>query len=47
MWLVVGVALWSAIEYYKRFSYVMSPKVADITTARERAATVERRTGTR
>ncbi len=47
MWLVVGVALWSAGDYYRRFSYVMSPKVADITTARERPPTVERRTGTR
>jgi CDP-diacylglycerol--glycerol-3-phosphate 3-phosphatidyltransferase len=47
MWIVLGIALWSAADYYRRFSFVMSPKVTDISAARERAQTPERRTGTR
>ena len=30
LWMVLGLALWSAAEYYRRFNWMMSnPKLAD------------------
>ena len=39
LWIVLAMALWSAIDYYVRFNRAMSqiPRVADFNEARERA----------
>jgi CDP-diacylglycerol--glycerol-3-phosphate 3-phosphatidyltransferase len=36
LWVVVGAALVSAADYFRRFNLILSPKVADISIARER-----------
>ena len=36
LWVVVVVALASAVDYFRRFNLILSPKVADFTVARER-----------
>lgn len=38
LWLVLIVALVSAFDYYRRFKYVLSPKVTDFQTAKRQAA---------
>jgi CDP-diacylglycerol--glycerol-3-phosphate 3-phosphatidyltransferase len=43
LWLVVGLSLWSAFDYYRRFTQLMNPKVADFAAAQARAA--DRRVG--
>jgi CDP-diacylglycerol---glycerol-3-phosphate 3-phosphatidyltransferase len=35
LWVVVGAALMSAADYFRRFNVVLSPRIADITVARE------------
>ena len=35
LWVVVAAALVSAADYFRRFNVVMSPRIADITVARE------------
>jgi len=35
LWVVVGAALVSAADYFRRFNVVLSPRVADITAVRE------------
>ena len=35
LWVVVGAALVSAADYFRRFNLVLSPRVADISIARE------------
>ena len=35
LWVVVVAALVSAADYFRRFNVVLSPRVADITVARE------------
>jgi len=35
LWIVMAAALVSAADYFRRFNAVLSPKVADITVARE------------
>ena len=36
LWVVLTTALWSAIDYYRRFSYVVSyPNVTDFESARQ------------
>ncbi len=42
LWVAVIAALASAIDYYRRFNYVLNPKVADISTARRRGEGSER-----
>ncbi len=37
LWVVVVIALASAADYYRRFKYVLQPKVTDIATARRRS----------
>ena len=38
LWVVLITALWSAVDYYRRFSYVVShPNVTDFESARLRA----------
>jgi hypothetical protein len=37
MWVMMTLALVSAVDYYRSFTRVMSPKVADFASARERA----------
>ena len=37
LWLVVGTALASGLDYYRRYNYVLNPRVADVETARRRA----------
>ncbi len=37
LWIVVGSALASAIDYYRRYNYVLNPRVADFEIARRRA----------
>jgi len=36
LWVVVAAALVSAADYFRRFKLILSPKVADISIARER-----------
>jgi CDP-diacylglycerol--glycerol-3-phosphate 3-phosphatidyltransferase len=36
LWVVVAAALVSAADYFRRFNLILSPKVADISIARER-----------
>jgi CDP-diacylglycerol---glycerol-3-phosphate 3-phosphatidyltransferase len=36
LWVVVAAALVSAADYFRRFNLILSPKVADISVARER-----------
>ena len=36
LWVVVVAALVSAADYFRRFSLILSPKVADFAAARER-----------
>jgi CDP-diacylglycerol--glycerol-3-phosphate 3-phosphatidyltransferase len=43
LWLVVAFSLWSAFDYYRRFTQLTSPQVADFASAQARAA--ERRAG--
>ena len=43
LWLVVALSLWSAFDYYRRFTRLMNPKVADFAAAQARAA--DRRLG--
>ena len=43
LWVVVGAALVSAADYFRRFNVVLSPRVADITVAREQRS--DRRVG--
>lgn len=43
LWVVVAFSLWSAWDYYRRFSRLTSPKVADFASAQVRV--VERRAG--
>ena len=43
LWIVVALALWSALDYYRRFTRLMNPKVADFAAAQARAA--DRRVG--
>jgi CDP-diacylglycerol---glycerol-3-phosphate 3-phosphatidyltransferase len=38
LWVVLGTALASGIDYYRRFKHVLSPKVADFASARDRSA---------
>jgi len=45
LWLVVGFSLWSAFDYYRRFTRLTSPGVVDFASAQARAA--ERRAGER
>lgn len=37
LWVMITLALVSAVDYYRSFTRVMSPKVADFAAARERA----------
>ena len=37
LWLVVGTALASGLDHYRRYNYVLNPRVADVETARRRA----------
>ena len=38
LWVVLTTALWSAVDYYRRFSHVVShPNVTDFESARQRA----------
>lgn len=37
LWVVLVVALVSAADYYRRYSYLLSPNVADFAAAKERA----------
>ena len=38
LWVVLTTALWSAVDYYRRFSHIVShPNVTDFETARQRA----------
>jgi CDP-diacylglycerol---glycerol-3-phosphate 3-phosphatidyltransferase len=43
LWVVVAVAIVSAIDYYRRYNHLTNPKVADFASARER--TRNRRAG--
>jgi CDP-diacylglycerol---glycerol-3-phosphate 3-phosphatidyltransferase len=36
LWVVVMAALVSAVDYFRRFNLILSPRVADFTSARER-----------
>lgn len=44
LWIVLVTAVTSAADYYRRFSRLSSPKVADIAVARRRAAEKKRAT---
>ena len=35
LWVVISAALISAADYFRRFNEVLSPRIADITVARE------------
>jgi hypothetical protein len=35
LWVVMAAALISAADYFRRFNEVLSPRIADITVARE------------
>jgi len=35
LWIVMAAALVSAADYFRRFNVVLSPRIADITVARE------------
>jgi hypothetical protein len=35
LWVVLAAALVSAADYFRRFNVVLSPRVTDITVARE------------
>ena len=35
LWIVMAAALVSAVDYFRRFNEVLSPRIADITVARE------------
>jgi len=35
LWVVMAAALISAADYFRRFNVVLSPRIADITVARE------------
>lgn len=37
LWVVVAVAIVSAVDYYRRYNHLTSPKVADFASARDRA----------
>ena len=43
LWVVVVAAVVSAADYFRRFNLILSPKIADITVARERRG--DRRAG--
>ncbi|MCL4845204.1 MAG: CDP-diacylglycerol--glycerol-3-phosphate 3-phosphatidyltransferase [Acidobacteria bacterium] len=43
LWVVVAVAIVSAVDYYRRYNHLTNPKVADFASARER--TRNRRAG--
>lgn len=46
LWGVLVTALWSAFDYYRRFSHVLShPKVADFESARRRRENERKRAG--
>ena len=46
LWGVLATALWSALDYYRRFSHVLShPKVADFESARRRVSRERKRAG--
>jgi CDP-diacylglycerol--glycerol-3-phosphate 3-phosphatidyltransferase len=36
LWAVLAVALYSGVDYYRRFNYVLNPKVADFASAAAR-----------
>ncbi len=40
LWVVIGAALVSAADYFRRFNTNVSPRVADIAVARERDAQI-------
>jgi CDP-diacylglycerol--glycerol-3-phosphate 3-phosphatidyltransferase len=45
LWVVVVAAIASAVDYYRRFNHLLSPKVADIAVARRRTATPHKKAG--
>jgi hypothetical protein len=46
LWFVLITALWSAIDYYRRFSHVVShPNVTDFESARQRTEQERKRAG--
>ena len=45
LWVVVVTALVSALDYYRRFNHVLSPKVADFAAAKRRAVRTKVRSG--
>ena len=45
LWVVVTTALASAIDYYRRFNYVLNPRVAEFEIARRRAIQKKARSG--
>ena len=45
LWVVMVTALVSALDYYRRFSHVLSPKVADFSAAAKRQAVRRKASG--
>ena len=38
VWAVMGLAVWSAVDYYRRFQVMVNAHVTDVNVARERRA---------
>lgn len=45
LWIVLVTALVSAVDYYRRFNYVLNPRVADFEVARRRSVQKKVRSG--
>jgi CDP-diacylglycerol--glycerol-3-phosphate 3-phosphatidyltransferase len=38
LWVVMVMAMWSAVDYYRRFQLLVNARVSDVNVARERKA---------